>query len=161
MIKSIISSSLASILLMSSGLVFSGDRMLHHTHKQHQKMAKVTSVQPIYDHHRHHSKHATFSRDKRIHSLTNTVAGGMIGGVAGHQFGNTVITITTVNTAKSHHYKSRKASSNKHNQRHHKPIAYDVTYRYGGQYYQTKMAQKPGRYIPVNVHVTPAKRHYR
>lgn len=35
-------------------------------------------------------------------------------------------------------------------------VAYNVVYEYGGQQYQTQMAQKPGRTISVEVEVTPS-----
>jgi uncharacterized protein YcfJ len=35
-------------------------------------------------------------------------------------------------------------------------VAYDVVYRYGGRNYQVQMPQDPGRFVKVNVEVTPA-----
>jgi uncharacterized protein YcfJ len=172
--KFIAITSLATTLLLSSSFVFAGDHFHHRQADTHQKMAKVTSVQPIYrnNHASHqyqnHSNHRNYN--SRTHSLTSTIAGGIIGGVAGHQFGkgsgNTVMTLagTVLGGSIGHDYHQNNHSSHQDNARHTKhrtsPVAYHVTYRYKGHSYQTKMAQKPGRYIPVNIEVTPARHSY-
>jgi len=112
--------------------------------------------------------------DRKISIFLAMILGGIIGGVAGHQIGGghgrdvatavgAVIGAGVGNNATSRNrgqyersgYETRCETVNDvdYEQR---IDGYDVTYRYNGQIYQTRMPYDPGRRIPVNVDVRPA-----
>lgn len=144
--------------------------------------AQVVSADPIYQSVRV-SRPRQECWDERVtyrdpgyqaNVTAGTILGGIIGGVAGHQIGGghgrdvatavgAVIGAGVGNNATSRNrgqyersgYETRCETVNDvdYEQR---IDGYDVTYRYNGQIYQTRMPYDPGRRIPVNVDVRPA-----
>lgn len=102
-----------------------------------------------------------------------TLVGGIVGGILGHNIGHgrggaTVagaIVGAAVGRSMSHQrdgyyeaiaYKTHCFEHTRYQIRE-QLIGYDVTYRYRGTLYTTRMADRPGRFIRVNVSVTPAE----
>jgi uncharacterized protein YcfJ len=106
-------------------------------------------------------------------SYTGTIVGGIVGGVVGNQFGSgrgkDVATVAgTLLGASVGRDLSRRPSQpyttvQQHcrvveEYHHHKQITgYDVTYRYRGQLYTTRMGYDPGRKLRVRVTEHPAR----
>jgi len=105
-------------------------------------------------------------------SLAGTLLGGLVGGVVGHQIGrgsgNAIATglgavvgasvgnnIARANAGQQVGYQQRCTVVNDvhYEQR---PDGYDVTYRYGGRIYRTRLPYDPGPRLLVNVNVAPA-----
>lgn len=102
-----------------------------------------------------------------------TGAGAIIGGIAGGAMGNaigdgngralaTMIGLVGGAVVGNHIEGPRHASTQVvrqcTTQTHfeNRTVAYDVVYRYAGRNYQVQMPQDPGRFVKVNVNVTPA-----
>lgn len=140
--------------------------------------AKVVSVQPIiryvtvrtpvrecwqdtqyYSHYEH-----------RHNSPGRTLAGALIGGVIGHQFGsgrgNDAATIAGAMIGASaargpvqrveYARPVERCETRYQSQRQQRIDGYDVLYRYKGQTYATRMPYDPGRKIKVRVDIRPA-----
>jgi uncharacterized protein YcfJ len=167
--KRTISLSLAALLGSASSVAFSA-----------QDYAEVLSATPIYrdvrvsePRQQCYQQHVVYDNGYSSNVTAGTVIGGVAGGVIGHQIGagsgNVVATAagavigalsgqrlaavstpppgdgyeehcTTVN---AYHYESR-------------PDGYDVTYRYYGQIYHTRLREDPGPTLPVQVDVRPS-----
>lgn len=175
---------LATAMTLVSATAIAGDRY-HDDHRYYDKgdKARVTHVEPLY-------RTVTVTtperecweeprRYQRGHqSYTSTIAGGLIGGVIGNQFGGgsgkTAMTIAGTLLGGS---VGRDMGANHHNhdveygyeeqcrvvERHHREQridGYEVTYRYHGKTYTTVMDHHPGKFIPVDVHVEPRQRRY-
>jgi len=99
-----------------------------------------------------------------------TIAGAIIGGVVGHQFGsgrgNDAATIagSMLGAAIAHGPVERveysrpveRCATRYRNRREQRIDGYDVVYRYKGQRYSTRMPYDPGRQIKVRVDIRPA-----
>ncbi len=101
------------------------------------------------------------------------VAGGILGGVAGNQFGRghgkTAMTVVGAllggalgnNYGKAHHRQQpaasrvRRCNTVDRYEQQQQLTGYRVKYRYEGQEYYTNTAQYPGKHIPVRVNVSP------
>jgi len=102
------------------------------------------------------------------------IAGGILGGVAGNQFGRghgkTAMTVVGAllggalgnNYGKSHHRQQqsrvdrvRRCNTVDRYEQQQQLTGYRVKYRYEGQDYYTQTAQYPGKHIPVRVNVSP------
>ncbi len=112
-------------------------------------------------------------------SYTPTILGGIVGGVAGHQFGkgdgNTLMTIAGALLGGSiGHDHARNSRAYRHNRGYSTAIetrcstrteyheeeridGYRVKYSYAGRVYTTRMSHNPGARVRVNVNVTPAE----
>lgn len=111
----------------------------------------------------------------RTNTTASTILGGLIGGVAGHQFGGgsgkSVATAVGAvvgaqvgqNMARRDGYgggyertryeeRCRTVNEYRYDER---VEGYDVTYRYNGRHYTTRMPYDPGNRIPVRVDVEP------
>lgn len=112
-----------------------------------------------------------------------TVIGGVIGGAIGHQFsqgsGRQIATAIGAvvgadvgrNAVNNNRYNDRGSRYETRERVAYEPRCrtvedaryesriegYDVTYRYNGQVYQTRMAYDPGARLPVNVQVSPLR----
>ncbi len=142
--------------------------------------ARVTHVEPIY-------RTVTVTRPEREcwdeprhrrghQSYTSTIAGGLIGGVIGNQFGGgsgkTAMTIAgtllggSVGRDMGNRYQDVDYGHREQCQvidRHYREQridGYEVSYRYQGRMYTTVMDHDPGKFIPVNVHVEPRRSYY-
>ena len=108
--------------------------------------------------------------EKRRGSKGSTIAGAIIGGVIGHQFGsgrgNDAATIAgTMIGASIGHGPVRRVEysrpvercDTRYQSRQERRIdGYDVVYRYQGQQYATRMPYDPGKKIKVRVDIRPA-----
>ena len=108
-------------------------------------------------------------------SYTPTIAGGILGGVVGNQFGKgkgkDVMTLAGVILGSSigndlrtpanrrHAYSSneQRCETVDHFEEKNELVGYNVRYRYQGKNYSTRMSSNPGDYIKVNVSVEPVR----
>ncbi len=173
---------LATALTLTSASVIAGDRY-HRDYEDYNRgeKARVTHVEPIY-------RTVTVTSPQREcwdeprryrdghKSYTSTIAGGIIGGVVGNQFGggsgNTAMTVAGTLLGGSvgrdlgvrdrgHDYgyeEHCRVTERRHREQ--RIDGYEVTYRYHGQIYTTLMDHHPGKFIPVDVHVEPRQRRY-
>ncbi len=157
----------------------------YRSERSYQETARVTHVEPLYTTVRvsvpqrecyERPQHRTEYRQRE--SYTSTIAGGLIGGVLGNQFGkgsgNTAMTIAGTLLGGSigrdaGGYSSQMNSDYDRGEECHitervheeqRIDGYLVTYHYQGQTYTTEMDHYPGKRIPVNVSVEPARRYY-
>lgn len=119
------------------------------------------------------------------------ILGGLIGGAIGHELGRnhnqalSTLTGAVIGTAIAHTTNSQRYDEHyEHNEwrhdrgdyrhQHNKHCrteyryrtesqlqGYRVTYRYAGEFYDTRTHKHPGKWIPINIEVKPAKRHHR
>ena len=141
--------------------------------------AKVVSAVPVYEVDRRPVdkevcwEEQVWHRDRKAHSPAAGIFGAIVGGVIGHQFGGgsgkTALTIAGAAIGSS------VANNISHKK---KPVAYypavqdqcevqrewrtveriiawDVTYQYHGELYETRMRERPGDRIRVSVNVEP------
>ena len=179
---------LAAALVMTPAANAEGGRYTEYDDGGYTDLADVIEVQPIVD----TVSVATPRRecwDEEIQyrhggyrgrdSYTPTILGGIIGGVAGHQFGkgdgNTLMTIAGALLGGSvGHDHARYYSGPRHhggystvvetrcsvrNEYHEEQRihGYRVTYSYDGRIYTTRMNHRPGERIRVRVNVIPAE----
>jgi uncharacterized protein YcfJ len=150
----------------------------NHGYNQKHVKARVVDVDPIYHRVKVRTPHQECwdepRRYRNSHSQTSTIAGAIIGGVIGNQFGsgsgNTAMTVAGTLLGGSigrdirdndRHYSGYqeqcRVTHDTHYERQLK--GYDVTYKYNGQRYTTFMRERPGKYIPVQVTVKPSYRY--
>lgn len=173
---------LATILTVASASAMAGDRY-HQDYRGYDNgdKARVTHVEPIY----RTVMVTTPERecweeprryDRGHQSYTSTIAGGLIGGVIGNQFGGgsgkTAMTIAGTLLggsvgrdigARDHHVDYGYEQQCRVVERQHREQrleGYEVSYRYHGKTYTTFMDHHPGKFIPVDVHVEPRQRRY-
>jgi uncharacterized protein YcfJ len=112
--------------------------------------------------------------DYRRNSYTAPLAGGIIGGVVGNQFGGgrgkTALTIASAllgasigNDHNGAHYRGgrrgvenvRRCETVDRYEQEQQLVGYRVKYSYEGQTYYTRTTEYPGKFIPVRVKVSP------
>jgi uncharacterized protein YcfJ len=154
------------------------------------RYAKVVDVQPLYRYEtvqipqrecwtRTEYRETTYRRGRSNGSRAlPTIAGGVIGGVIGRQFGSgdgrdaMTVVGTLVGAAIGHSSAQRRYEDGRYVETHRTPVercetwyeteerrtveAYRVTYRYAGRLYHTRMQHHPGKRIRVHVDITPA-----
>ncbi|NQZ54231.1 MAG: hypothetical protein HRT93_08275 [Piscirickettsiaceae bacterium] len=182
----LITASLATALTLISASALAGNNKYQRNHHSFEDTARVTHVETLYktvristpqrecwDRPQYRSAYNNHNRQ----SYTTTIAGGIIGGVLGNQFGGgsgkTALTIAGTllggSIGRDLGYQSKSSSRHEHGeqcrvtQRYHEEEqidGYQVTYKYQGQSYTTHMDYDPGRYIPVEVSVRPAAHRY-
>ena len=175
--------SLVSLLTLTSTTLLAGDKRNRHNEHRFDDTARVTHVEPIYSTVRvatpyrdcHNSYHRSDYHPRE--SYTTTIAGGIIGGVLGNQFGGgsgkTALTVAGTllggSIGRDLGYQSQTTSRYNRgddcrvSQRYHdeqRINSYRVTYRYHGQSYTTNMDHDPGKRLPVEVSVRPARHYY-
>ncbi|NQY26220.1 MAG: glycine zipper 2TM domain-containing protein [Piscirickettsiaceae bacterium] len=176
---------LVSLLTLSSTALLAGDKH-HKRHNQHRfdDTARVTHVEPIYTsvrvasprrECRSHNYHRSDYQPRE--SYTTTIAGGIIGGVLGNQLGGgngkKILTVAGVllggSIGRDLGYQAQPTSRYNRGdecrtvQSYHQEQridGYQVTYRYQGQTYTSRMDYDPGNRLPVEVSVRPASRRY-
>lgn len=141
--------------------------------------AKVLDAQPVYESIRYPVKQErcwdeeVWRREPAARSATPVILGSIIGGVIGNQFGggsgNVALTAAGAMLGGSI---AADASQRKHPDNYYpvteqrcametrwqveeQIVAWDVTYRYQGEVYQTRMKDQPGKRIRVRVDVEP------
>lgn len=147
--------------------------------------AKVVSARPIYQQVQVSAPRQECIEERvvtrepayRGHNNGAALLGAILGGVAGHQFGkgrgNSVATaagaVIGAGIGQSHQggggYREQVSYEPRCNTysdtRYESRLdGYDVTYRYNGRLYHTRMPYDPGSRVPVNVSVNPVQDHY-
>lgn len=178
--------SLISAFALSSPAVFAGEKY-HSKHNRHtssfEDTARVTHVEPIYTTvqvatpRRECSPRSYRQNNYQHKSYTSTIAGTIVGGVIGNQFGGgsgkKIMTAAGAllggSVGRDLSYKPSHSSDYRYgeechvSQRYHQEErinGYYVTYRYRGQSYTTEMDRHPGKRIPVEVSVRPSRNYY-
>ncbi len=162
-----------------SALAFSGAAVSGHGHGFIGK-ARVIEAQPLYETVEvaipvNECWTETVTRsNRRPGAYIAPIAGGIVGGVVGHQFGGgrgkTALTVagTLLGASVGHnigqsHYRSRPTVERIRHcetvdqyEEQQQLLGYRVKYRYEGQTYYTQTTEHPGKFIPVRVNVHPA-----
>lgn len=116
---------------------------------------------------------AVHHREERDYTTGRTILGGLIGAAIGNQIGrgrgNDAATVAGglagaaigANSAKRDHYEDQYVTHERRCRTVYESHAeeridgYDVTYRYAGETYTTRLPHDPGRRLPVHVSVSP------
>jgi len=181
--KKLLTVSFVSLLALSSTSVFAGKS--HHRNGSFEDTARVTHVEPIY-------RSVRVATPQRLcsprtyrqgmdqqQSYTTTIAGSILGGIVGNQFGGgsgkKIMTVAGAvlggsvgrdlrNQPSNRPHYNRGEECHVSNRYHHEERidGYNVTYKYQGQTYTTQMDYDPGRRLPIEVSVRPAayRAHY-
>jgi len=163
-------------LALSTQVMADNERHRHH-HHGNSRYAKVISVQPVYKTIRiaYEEQHCRqdFQRDRdrhytRLESPAKLVLGGLLGGAIGHELGRNnnqdlatltgVVIGTAIAQSTSAVYypveRRQPAPPACHREirykNEHQLVAYDVTYRYHGRLYTTRMRENPGEHIRID-----------
>ena len=179
--KTLITLSLASLLALSSTQTFADKQ--HRHDNSFKDMAKVVHVEPIYTSVRIATPQRECYQTPQYHSsnsqyqsYTSTIAGGIIGGVVGNQFGGgsgkKIMTaagallggsvgrdLNNQNNSQQVSYREECHVTQRYQQES-RIDSYLVTYKYKGQRYTTKMNHRPGKRIPVQISVRPISQYY-
>lgn len=177
----IISASLM-LLGMAAGVAEAGPR---HDYNSHSDYAKVTHVEPIVVQHERRVPHRQCWEEevsyqepgsRHRNSYTGPILGSVIGGAIGNELGhsNTNKKVGTVvgailgasighDVTRKHaydegrvRYRTETRCNVSHDIEYYERVTgYNVTYRYNGRTYQTRMDHDPGRRIRVRVNVVP------
>ncbi len=144
-------------------------------HNAHKQFAQVTRVDPVYEEvafeePREYCWDETVYYEQRKNSAA-PLLGAIIGGVIGHNVGHgssnkkmgafvgagVGAAIGSHSARDDGHYHVERRCETVYD-RHWKKelVGYDVTYRYHGVEYQTRLPEHPGKKLRVNVTVTPA-----
>lgn len=169
--------SLNALLLTSSLVLASASACAGHPHAGYNR-AKVVGATPLYETVRY-PVDEQICWDEQVWrrnrpSAFPTVAGAIIGGVVGNQFGHgdgrvvataagaAVGGVVGYKVARKHyrpgaHPVTQTRCDIQRNWRtEQRVVAWDVAYRYRGVIYHTRMPERPGKHIMVNVNVGPA-----
>ncbi|WP_455221041.1 glycine zipper 2TM domain-containing protein [Kaarinaea lacus] len=177
-----------SLALIFSANASAEHKRNSHRGESHIQYAKVVHAEPIYKTVRVAYPEQVCWREefskpiKRRVSYTSPEAmlmGGVIGGVIGHELGKNhnqgistvagaLIGTAIASEANAEYYRTGEYRIERRQQcrteqryrteQHLK--GYRVTYRYKGELYTTRTKYHPGKRIPVNVEVTPIRRHH-
>ncbi len=180
---------LLSTLSLSATLVLSlplyADNNHYQSKNNFQDTARVTHVESLYKTVRVSTPQRECWQEQQYRpshnqykSYTSTIAGGLVGGVVGNQFGGgngkKIMTVAgallggSVGRDYNHNNSQHHSNNNTVEQcrmidRYHEEErrdGYRVTYRYNGQSYTTYMEHHPGKRIPVEVSVRPVDNYY-
>jgi len=181
----LITASLISVLALSSPSVFAGNKHKKHDRHNHsfENTARVTHVEPIYTTvrvatpQRECSQRTYRHNDRNQTSYTSTIAGSIVGGVVGNQFGGgsgkKVMTVAGAllggslgrdlayqPSAYSNYDRGEECHVTERYHQEERIDGYSVTYRYQGHSYTTEMDRHPGKRIPIEVSVRPSRNYY-
>lgn len=160
-------------ILASASLLFANAVAADHASRT--QYAEVTHIEPVYeevayDQPREHCWDETVYYDRQ-HDTAAPLLGAILGGVIGHQIGhgrsNKKIgafvgaglgaAIGSQAARGDHHYHVEQRCETVYDTHWKKElVGYDVTYRYHGVDYQTRLSEDPGKRLRVNVSVSPA-----
>jgi len=144
-----------------------------------QDKARVLSSQPLYEivrvnqpEERCWNERVRHRGGSRSDSYTPTIAGAIVGGVVGNQFGKgrgkDVMTVAgallggsignDMGKKPTHGYvtSERRCELVDHYREHEELVGYDVKYKYKGKVFHTRTDRDPGKFINVHVSVAPA-----
>jgi len=112
----------------------------------------------------------------RTESYTPTIAGAIVGGVVGNQFGHgrgkDAMTVAGVllggsigndlgkKPSRGYVTNEQRCELVDHYREHEELVGYDVTYKYKGKVFHTRTDREPGKFIDVHVSVAPAGGYY-
>ena len=141
--------------------------------------ATVIHSKPVYKQKNYPQKNCWqehVSVPSRDHSLSSTIAGGLIGGVVGHQFGGghgkDALTIAGAaigasighDADKRRQHSSSMVHTTEYCERQNKVITeltgYKVKYRYDGEIYHTFLSYKPGSHLKIESDVETSWNHH-
>ncbi len=174
--KKILTTTLISLAIFTSGSALAGHRY-DNDRETFFDQAKVINVDPIYTTVRVSvPQQECYQEEVRTpvnhrHSDGTAVVGGIIGGVVGHKLGHGKAGATIAGTilgaavgkqaGRQHDSYSEQVSyedrcTTRVSYRTEERIdGYNVTYRYKGEEFITRMNNHPGKFIRVRVHVSP------
>jgi uncharacterized protein YcfJ len=174
--KKIITTTMLGFITLSSGAAFAGQRY-NADRDVYFDQAKVIQVEPIYTTVRISiPQEECYQEEVRTpvynnHSNGTAVVGGVIGGLVGHQLGRGKKGATIAGTILgaaigknagregdrySEHVSYQDRCSTHVSYRMEERIdGYNVTYRYQGEIFTTRMDQHPGKQLRVRVQVSP------
>ncbi len=136
--------------------------------------ARVTSAVPVYEQVRHevpreHCWQETVSYESRRHSaapLVGAIIGGLIGNHVSSDRDASLGTFLGAGVGAAigshsqrrerHHHIEERCDTVYDVEWHEEVVGYDVTYRYHGRNYKTRLPYDPGKRLRINVSVTPA-----
>ena len=175
--KTIIASIIATMVI-SAGSAYAGHAKHKYRDDSFFDRARVTHVDPIYQtvrvsvpHQECYQQEVRTGRHHRGDKAASTVVGGIIGGAIGHRAGKhkkgPTIAGAIIGAAignelgknRGHRHDQvsyEEVCETTHTYREEQHIdGYNVTYRYKGETFTTRMDQRPGKRIRVRVHVSP------
>ncbi|ARU58112.1 outer membrane lipoprotein [Oleiphilus messinensis] len=176
-----LATTLLAFTLVTAPSAWAGHKDRHITY------AKVTNVKPVTEtivtrvpHEECWTERVRYeepARDNR--SYTGTILGGIIGGAVGHAVGHkkrnkqvgtavgAVLGASIGHDLSNRHYTNNRSTTHYRDEQRcetyyekeytESVVGYDVWYRYHGEVYQTRMAEHPGKRIPVRVSVSPVR----
>lgn len=173
---------LTTVLALSSPALFAGNKQ-YQSKNNFEDTAHVTHVEPLYKTVRvstpqrecwQQQQRSNYNQQK---SYTSTIAGSIVGGVVGNQFGGgsgkKIMTVAGAllggsvgrdlgynNQSQSHYDTVEQCRVTQRYHQEERNDGYRVTYRYNGQSYTTHMNQHPGKRIPVEVSIRPINNYY-
>lgn len=173
----------AKLYMAAAVIAFSGSAWAGHNGAS-TDYARVVSASPIYEQVAHSTPHqqcwteqVRYEQPYRRHnnSATGTILGTMIGAAVGHNvaqskkgqkvgriagaiLGASIANDMSHRPSRSHrvNYRNERRCETRHVTEYQQAlVGYDVTYRYHGRTYQTRMDHHPGERLPVKVEVIP------
>lgn len=173
--------SLTTVLALSSATLYAGNNKHYQSNNHFEDTARVTHVEPVYKTVRVSTPQRECWQQQRSNykqqkSYTSTIAGSIIGGVAGNQLGGgsgkKIMTVAGVllggsigrdlgynNPSQSHNDTVEQCRVTERHHQEQRSDGYSVTYRYNKQSYTTHMEHRPGEHIPVQVSVRPVNNY--
>jgi len=177
-----------SLAILGSTNVSAEHKRNYHQDNSHVQYARVVHVKPIYENVRiAYPEQVCWREDfskpiKRRVSNTSPetiLVGGIIGGVIGHKLGENhnqglstvagaLIGTAIASEANAEYYRTgeyrierrQQCRIEQHYRTEQQLKGYRVTYRFRGEIYTTRTNYHPGKRIPVNVEVTPVRKHH-
>ncbi|MEW5754945.1 MAG: glycine zipper 2TM domain-containing protein [Pseudomonadota bacterium] len=173
--KRMIIAALSTLCLVS--VAQAGDRHHHghghhHGHHKHERYGWVIDVEPIYERHHYRrpyrecrSETVTYGGGRDRSHAEGLIVGGLVGGMLGNELGhgqdNAVIAGTILGAAIGHDIDKNNGGGRQsrvvehcedryEHRRHERISGYDVTYRYRGDIYHTRMDHHPGDRIRID-----------
>jgi len=161
---------IAAATLLSSSLVMAGP--------SYHAQGRVLKVEPIYETVRvREPERRCWDEEVRVHrrgrdSAVPTVAGAIVGGVVGNQFGKgsgkDAATVAGAllggavgneigSTPRRGYRVERHCERVTHGHTEEQVVAYRVKYEYDGGVYWTRTSYRPGKYIDLDVNIQPAR----
>jgi len=176
--KKTIIASIIGIMAISASNAYAGHAKHKYRGDNFYDRAKVTHVEPLYQTVRVSVPHQQcYQQEVRTHrrhhddKVAKTLIGGLIGGAIGHKHGNhkpgSTIAGALIGAAigneigDNRRYRHERVryeevcETTYGFQEEQRLDGYNVTYRYKGEYFTTRMDQHPGKRIRVRVHVSP------
>lgn len=174
--KKLITTTMIGLMIAGSGIAVAGHQYKYDRHTYYDR-AKVVDVEPIYRHVRISTPHQECYEEEvrrpvyHRNSDGAALVGGLIGGIVGNELGHgkkgATIAGALVGAAIG-------KSTNRHRDHYSEQVSYEehcatrvsyrteqriegynVTYRYKGEEFTTRMYEHPGKFVQVRVRVSP------